>query len=337
VSPTGQLPGTCALGTTPAHRLLPPAPPVAHALLQDAARREAAAQLVQLLAAGLRQAGLACQTPATVASTCFALARTGHYEPQVMQQIEQRSLALLGAGSFKANQLGQLSQGFLGLDHRPGEAWVDAWLAATADALADSSPTQLASIGEAAAAWRCPGAGTSADSSVPGLHTGLEPAAAPEAAAAAPPPAAADGTSAAVTVGTTAAASSGLAPQLGPHPATLQVPTQLPASWLAAYRDALGLQLPACRPPQLARVMQALAGMTAAQPPQQQLPGLADLLVPLMRRAEEVLPDTTPAELAAMLQVGGIVGRLRLLRWAMRMLPHIQGSCRPPTGAGSPS
>lgn len=231
---------------------------------------------------------------------------------QVVPRIEARSLQQLRAGRCSnPNQLGQLAAGMLALDHRPQPEWVEALLAAGAASFGSCNALQLASLGEAAAAWT---AGSSSGG---------------------------DGGGGGSVAGPTAAQQLGPAGEAAPR---------LPPGWLFGYCAALERQLSGTYCAHMARVLSAAAALlrrhgarpvsllaaspavsAAAATAQQKLPaapqggaaaaarggaaaaargdaaGSAALpgegwWLAVLARVVEILPDARPQEMCAMLQ-----------------------------------
>lgn len=85
--------------------------------------------------------------PATkLATVAFSLGVLRLYDPQVVPAFEAASRQLLQRGAFKPNQLGQLVQGFVYLDHVLGPDWHRAFLDSTRPHLQSMQGPQLASL-----------------------------------------------------------------------------------------------------------------------------------------------------------------------------------------------
>jgi hypothetical protein len=191
--------------------------------------------------------------PATkLAATAFSLGVLRLYDRQLVGALEDASLLLLHRNAFKANQLGQIVQGFVYLDHPLNPKWHAGFLAATRRQLDSMQGPQLASIAAWLMSYALCGSGTSptsSNSSSWGLHssgTGIFGR-----------PGDSDGVGA-------GAAGLVLAPAIaaGGAGASSNTPAVQPdAKWGHAYLAAVGRQAGSLKPLQLVQVLQAAAGL----------------------------------------------------------------------------
>lgn len=91
-------------------------------------------------------AALASLPPTKVAAAAFSLGVLRLYDRQLMAALDDASLLLISRGVFKPNQLGQLVQGFVYLDHSLNPDWHLAFLQRTKRHLGSMQAPQLASL-----------------------------------------------------------------------------------------------------------------------------------------------------------------------------------------------
>jgi hypothetical protein len=126
-------------------RLLPPLPQHQQEQQQDSTHlpqpgTQQQQQQQQLTAA------LASLPPTKVAAAAFSLGVLRLYDRQLMAALEDASLLLISRGAFKPNQLGQLVQGFVYLDHSLKPDWHLSFLRRTKKHLGSMQAPQLASL-----------------------------------------------------------------------------------------------------------------------------------------------------------------------------------------------
>jgi hypothetical protein len=191
------------------------------------------------------------------------------YDRPLVEALESASLQLLHRNAFNPNQLGQLVQGFVYLDHQLNPEWHSSFLKCTRKHLDSMQGAQLASIAvwllscgmcgssHAAAASKLGLMLRAADPSMRGLES-------------APPPSAV--AAAAAVMGAAGAAGSSSVAAGG----CVQLQLQPDAAWVQLYLAAVASQARRLKPLQLVQVLQACAGVWLQQsPPQQGSPAAA--------------------------------------------------------------
>lgn len=214
-------------------RLLPQQPDKAVLPGQD--------RIVQELTAAL------ASLPATkLATVAFSLGVLRLYDPQVVPALEAASLQLLQRGAFKPNQLGQLVQGFVYLDHVLGPGWRRAFLDSTRSHLQSMQGPQLASL----AVWLTT-YGTYSSSSSQNMSGNCDIGVVGRGGLA-------DGHRASHA---RAAVDAGGSVVLSPH----AVDVQPDPAWAQAYLAAVGANAGSLKPLQLVQVLQAAAALHRGQ------------------------------------------------------------------------
>jgi hypothetical protein len=198
--------------------------------------------------------------PTRIAAATFSLGVLRLYDAALLPALESASLQLLrrcsagtcssssGGGSsrgrsgssFTANQLGQLSQGFVYLDYQLNPAWQEAFLEAALPLLPSLAGPQLSSVAALLIHMR----GYASRDDVPD---------------AAPPPAQLP--ERLLPAAAAAAAGVGLPPDALPPRVLLLPPPPLPPAWLPAFLTAAGAAAPTMTAGHLTNVLVSAAGM----------------------------------------------------------------------------
>lgn len=193
---------------------------------------------------------LASVPPTKLAATAFSLGVLRMYDRQLVGALEDASLLLLRRNAFKANQLGQIIQGFVYLDHLPNPEWHAGFLAATRRHLDSMQGPQLASIAAWLMSYALAGTGTgptnSSSSSSRGLHCGGKGILG------------VPGERGGVGAG---AAGMFLAPATAAGTNSNTPAMQPDSRWVHAYLAAVGRQAGSLKPLQLVQVLQATVGL----------------------------------------------------------------------------
>ncbi|KAF8060600.1 Pacrg [Scenedesmus sp. PABB004] len=317
-------------------------------------------------------AALAAQPPTKLAAAAFSLGALRVYDPRLVPALEAASLALLrragsaagggggggaaggarggpargprrGGGAaaargFSANQLGQLVQGFVYLDHPLSPEWRAAFVEAARPHLADMRGGQLASLASFLLHARgapddpCVAALALLERSVGGNGAGGGGGGAP---AAAPALLARPGSAASAGAGEVAAR---------PVGADAGTSAGVDGDWARHYLAAAGREARSLRPLQLAQVLQAaaalhrelahdpeaaaaLGGLPLALPAEPggggdsgAASGAAAWLLPLVASFQRQLPDFKLAQLAAALPA---LAALTSAPWPARALQPV--------------
>lgn len=242
-------------------RLLPPLP---LALAPHAAAAEAAATLQHAPQQQQQLSAALASLPATkLAAAAFSLGVLRLYDRELVQGLEAASLQQMQRAAFKPNQLGQLVQGFVYLDHRLNPSWHTGFIEATRPHLRDMQGAQLASLGEWLTHYGLCGGGGSAGAggvnsghSSSSIHSGSGVGLGAQYAVAGP----------SLAFTTTAATT----PQPAPAAAAATVASpgaaalQPDPSWVQGYLSAVGRSAGSLKPLQVLQVLKAAAGLAAA-------------------------------------------------------------------------
>jgi hypothetical protein len=187
--------------------------------------------------------------PATkIAAAAFSLGVLRLYDRDLAQALEAASLQLVQQGAFKPNQLGQLVQGFVYLDHQLSPDWHIGLLKATKRHLSSMQAPQLASL----AVWLlqyglCSSSSSSSSSSGAGLGSGVVGATWQQ------------GLPLSGAAAAAAGVASGRAAGVRPN-----------ATWVQQYCAAVGQNARSFKPLQLVQVLQATAALYQQQQRRQQ-------------------------------------------------------------------